>query len=68
MFPPAPVPVLRDGPGGAILDGAGGQGRCRRACPVARESCVTCHMPKYEAPGMHHEFTDHRIRIVAARP
>jgi hypothetical protein len=36
-----------------------------RACPVARESCVTCHMPKYEAPGMHHEFTDHRIRIVA---
>jgi len=39
-----------------------------RACPVARESCVTCHMPKYEAPGMHHEFTDHRIRIVAARP
>jgi hypothetical protein len=38
-----------------------------RACPVARESCVTCHMPKYEAPGMHHEFTDHRIRIVAAR-
>ena len=37
-----------------------------RACPVARESCVTCHMPKYEAPGMHHEFTDHRIRIVAA--
>jgi cytochrome c553 len=39
-----------------------------RACPVARESCVTCHMPKYEAPGMFHAFTDHRIRIVAARP
>jgi hypothetical protein len=39
-----------------------------RACPVARESCVTCHMPKYEAPGMFHEFTDHKIRIVAARP
>jgi mono/diheme cytochrome c family protein len=38
-----------------------------RACPVARESCVTCHMPKYEAPGMHHEFTDHLIRIVAAK-
>jgi cytochrome c554/c'-like protein len=38
-----------------------------RACPVARENCVTCHMPRYEAPGMHHEFTDHRIRIVAAR-
>jgi hypothetical protein len=38
-----------------------------RACPVARESCVTCHMPRYEAPGMHHEFTDHWIRIVAAK-
>jgi len=38
-----------------------------RACPVARENCVTCHMPRYEAPGMHHEFTDHKIRIVAAR-
>jgi Cytochrome c554 and c-prime len=38
-----------------------------RACPVARENCVTCHMPRYEAPGMHHGFTDHRIRIVAAR-
>jgi RNA polymerase sigma factor (sigma-70 family) len=37
-----------------------------RACPVARESCVTCHMPKYDAPGMHHEFTDHWIRIVRA--
>jgi hypothetical protein len=39
-----------------------------RACPVARERCVTCHMPKYEPPGMFHAFTDHRIRIVAARP
>jgi formate-dependent nitrite reductase cytochrome c552 subunit len=38
-----------------------------RACPVARESCVTCHMPKYDAPGMHHEFTDHWIRVVAAK-
>jgi cytochrome c554/c'-like protein len=33
-------------------------------CPVARERCVTCHMPSYEAPGMHHLFTDHLIRVV----
>ena len=43
----------------------------RRTIPAAlarsrAESCMTCHMPKYEAPGMHHEFTDHRIRIVAS--
>jgi Cytochrome c554 and c-prime len=38
-----------------------------RACPVATESCVTCHMPKYDAPGMHHRFTDHLIRVVRAR-
>ncbi len=39
-----------------------------RACPVARESCVSCHMPKYDAPGMHHRFTDHLIRVGGARP
>ncbi len=25
--------------------------------------CAGCHMPKYEIPGSHHEFTDHFIRI-----
>jgi len=34
------------------------------ACPVSTKECVTCHMPKYEIPGMHSKFTDHRIRIV----
>jgi hypothetical protein len=34
------------------------------ACPVATKNCVTCHMPKLEVPEMHHEFTDHKIRIV----
>lgn len=34
------------------------------ACPVGRKDCVTCHMPKYEAPDTHTQFTDHRIRIV----
>ena len=35
-----------------------------KACPVAKQNCVTCHMPKYDLPGMHSKFTDHRIRIV----
>jgi len=35
----------------------------RRACPVSTKNCVTCHMPKYEIPGMHASFTDHRIRV-----
>jgi hypothetical protein len=33
-----------------------------RACPVGKEGCVTCHMPKYEVAEMHSSFTDHRIR------
>ena len=36
-------------------------------CPVATKECVTCHMPKYEPPGLHSSFTDHWIRIVRAR-
>ena len=39
-----------------------------RACPVAEARCVTCHMPKYDLPEMHHEFTDHFIRIVRTHP
>ena len=35
-----------------------------RACPVATKDCASCHMPKYEVPGMHFKFTDHDIRIV----
>ena len=34
------------------------------ACPVGKQDCVTCHMPKVYVPEMHHDFTDHRIRIV----
>ena len=33
------------------------------ACPVGKNSCVTCHMPSVEFPSMHATFTDHRIRI-----
>src|SRR4051812_25819694 len=34
------------------------------ACPVARQNCVSCHMPKTDLPEMHFKFTDHTIRIV----
>jgi len=37
-----------------------------KVCPVAKENCVTCHMPKIDLPGAHHQFTDHQIRIVRA--
>jgi hypothetical protein len=33
-------------------------------CPVSKQQCVTCHMPKIELPEMHYRFTDHWIRIV----
>ena len=36
------------------------------ACPVAKQDCVNCHMPKYEVPDMHFKYTDHRIRVVKA--
>jgi hypothetical protein len=42
------------------------QGRVAKACPVARQSCTTCHMPKIDLPGAHFRFTDHRIRITKA--
>ncbi|HWG21668.1 MAG TPA: multiheme c-type cytochrome [Terracidiphilus sp.] len=35
-----------------------------KSCPVAREKCITCHMPKVELAGGHAVFTDHQIRIV----
>jgi hypothetical protein len=35
-----------------------------RACSVSTTKCVSCHMPKIELPDFHHEFTDHRIRVV----
>lgn len=32
-------------------------------CPVAAKDCVSCHMPKFDLPGAHLKFTDHRIRV-----
>jgi len=37
--------------------------RAGPACPVAKQQCVICHMPKVEVPEMHYKFTDHWIRI-----
>ncbi len=37
-----------------------------KACPIARDGCVNCHMPKVEIPGGHMAFTDHQIRVVRA--
>lgn len=34
-----------------------------RACPVGAAECARCHMPAYDVPEMHHEFTDHLIRV-----
>ncbi|HEY8151762.1 MAG TPA: multiheme c-type cytochrome [Vicinamibacteria bacterium] len=33
-----------------------------RSCPVGKDDCVSCHMPKYEVAEMHSSFTDHLIR------
>ena len=42
-------------------------GACHAAgakqCKVSKQDCVSCHMPKVEIPGSHHQFTDHEIRI-----
>jgi hypothetical protein len=40
--------------------------RIRAICPKATANCTSCHMPKYDVPGMHAKFTDHFIRIVRA--
>jgi hypothetical protein len=37
-----------------------------KLCPVSNQDCITCHMPKVEAPGLHYQFTDHQIRIARA--
>lgn len=37
--------------------------RVNAACPVSTKDCVSCHMPKYDVPGLHYKFTDHWIRV-----
>jgi predicted CxxxxCH...CXXCH cytochrome family protein len=29
----------------------------------AKSDCASCHMPKFEIPGSHHQFPDHWIRV-----
>jgi hypothetical protein len=33
-------------------------------CPVGKQHCVSCHMPKYQFAEFHGSFTDHDIRVV----
>jgi hypothetical protein len=40
------------------------RGHSAKTCTVSTNNCVSCHMPKYEVPGVHSKFTDHFIRIV----
>ena len=44
----------------------GGGKPAARACKVATQNCVGCHMPKLSLPGSHYKFTDHMIRIARA--
>jgi hypothetical protein len=34
-----------------------------RACPISKNKCASCHMPKVEVPDLHYAITDHDIRI-----
>ncbi|HUJ93751.1 MAG TPA: cytochrome c3 family protein [Terriglobales bacterium] len=43
---------------------AANTGHPGKVCTVSTKDCVSCHMPKYEMPGMHFKFTDHYIHIV----
>jgi hypothetical protein len=35
-----------------------------KPCPVAKDKCVSCHMPRVNMLGGHLTFTDHQIRVV----
>jgi hypothetical protein len=35
-----------------------------KACPTARNDCVSCHMPKAQVVDIPVKFTDHQIRVV----
>ncbi len=38
----------------------------KKVCPVGKEACTSCHMPRIENAEAHHAFQDHWIRV--ARP
>ena len=39
-----------------------------RACPVAKDKCTSCHMPKTDVRELHYAVTDHDIRRPGAPP
>jgi hypothetical protein len=39
----------------------------KRLCPVAKQACTSCHMPRIEPPETHHAFADHNIRVVRGK-
>ena len=42
---------------------APGQKAGAHLCKIAKQDCVTCHMPKVQIDSAHNAFTDHWIRI-----
>ena len=57
-------PAFYDARCTACHSSASKEGRVAKTCPVGKQKCVTCHMPKYDLPGSHFKFTDHHIRVV----
>jgi hypothetical protein len=39
----------------------------KRTCPVGKQACTSCHMPRVEPAESHHAFPDHWIRIVRSK-
>jgi hypothetical protein len=46
---------------------AGNSALKKRMCPVAKQACTSCHMPRIEPPEAHHAFADHDIRVVRSK-
>lgn len=38
----------------------------KKTCPVAKDACTSCHMPRIANAEAHHSFPDHWIRIARA--
>jgi hypothetical protein len=49
-----------------VKPGAAAAAVTRKTCPVSDKNCVSCHMPKVQAPLSPAIFTDHNIRVVHA--
>lgn len=58
--------TARPSSGSAAASSASSMAQAPKTCPVAKENCVTCHMPKVALAGGHAIYTDHEIRIARA--